>query len=234
MTYGGSDRTESPAIGADGVVDLPAVRTRQLTLVFEAQTPRTSVDSLDGRASGTARRGVGGGGRRGPHRPLRRRRRGAAAVRLGSRGVGRRESTYETAVRASARQVVEASIVPATLCDRPVFLRTGISGPGVEASFSWIPLGARAVRRPTAPSGRVDEICERTRDIGVVFAVGTIGARPRTKVVDARPEREPSTLVLAVPAGKGWTAVRRRASAAERSPSTAGRRGGRCRTASGR
>ena len=40
VPYADSDRTASGEIGADGVVDLPPVRTREMTLTFVSQTPR--------------------------------------------------------------------------------------------------------------------------------------------------------------------------------------------------
>ncbi len=115
--------------------------------------------------------------------------------------------SYETAVRVSARQVVESSVVHATLCERPV-LRTDEVPVTVEASFSWIPLGL-VLARPDGALGEVDEVDEIATaidDTGAVVPAGTIGPRPVAQVVDVDGDA-PSTLVLAVPAGKGWTAV---------------------------
>ena len=80
----------------------------------------------------------------------------------------------------------------------------------VEASFSWIPLGL-VLAPPDGALGEVDELDE-IAGIGdvttpaAVVPAGTIGPRPVTQVVDVDGDA-PSTLVLAVPAGKGWTAV---------------------------
>lgn len=202
VTYGDSDRTVSGEIGVDGVVDLPEVRTREVTLAFEAETPQASADSLTGgvRAVPIAVSDVEVVG--------------APAVSYDADdveqlpcGSGPEVSidgeSYETAVRASARQVVEASVVPAVLCERPV-LRSGDVRVSVEASFSWIPLGL-VLASPDGVLGQVDGD-GAGGDSGGAVPTGTIGARPRTQVLDVDPDG-PATLVLAVPAGKGWVAV---------------------------
>lgn len=202
VTYGDSDRSESGEIGPDGVLDLPAVRTRELTLVFESETPQASTDSLTG------------GIRTVPIAVSEVEVVGAPAVRYDADAVEQLPCgsgpevtvggfVHETAVRVSARQVVEASIVPATLCDRP-FLQTGEVRVGVEASFAWIPIGL-VLTSPDGALGEVDEIGTGTDGGGVVPA-GTIGPRPLSQVVEVDPTGQ-ATLALAVPAGKGWTAV---------------------------
>lgn len=206
VSYGDSARTESGEIGADGVVDLPEVRTREVTLAFEAEVPQASADSLTGGVQAV------------PIAVSEVEVVGAPAVRYDADDVEQLPcgsgpdvsidgESYETAVRASARQVVEASVVPAVLCDRPV-LRAGDVSVSVEASFAWIPTGL-VLASPDGVLGEVDEDgvdAGADADSGDVVPAGTIGARPRTRVLDVDPD-EPATLVLAVPAGTGWAAV---------------------------
>jgi arabinofuranan 3-O-arabinosyltransferase len=74
----------------------------------------------------------------------------------------------------------------------------------VEASFSWIPLGL-VLSRSDGPLGEVDQT-DAVDDTGAVVPAGTISPRPGARVVDVDGDA-PATLVLAVPAGKGWTAL---------------------------
>ncbi len=75
---------------------------------------------------------------------------------------------------------------------------------GVEASFSWIPIGL-VLASPDGVLGEVDEEGSGA-DAGGGVPAGTIGSRPTTQVVDVDADGQ-ATLALAVPAGKGWTAV---------------------------
>ena len=202
VSYGAGDRTASGEIGPDGVLDLPEVRTRELTLVFRAEAPQASADPLTGGLQSV------------PIAVSEVEVEGAPAVRYDADDVEELPCgsgpevtvggvAHETAVRTSARQVVEASIVPATLCERP-FLRTGEVRVGVEASFSWIPSGL-VLASPDGVLGEVDEEGSGA-DAGGGVPAGTIGSRPTTQVVDVDVDGQ-ATLALAVPAGKGWTAV---------------------------
>ncbi len=203
VTYDGSDRTESGEIGADGVVDLPPVRTSGVTLAFDAAAREVSVDSLTG------------GVRDLPVAVSEVEVVGAPAVGYDADTVEQLPcgsgpdvtvgaTTFETAVRASARQVVEAAVVPATLCERPVLGGAEVRVT-VEASFSWIPLGL-VLARPDGALGEVDEPVSRVDDAGGAgIPAGTIGVRPRLRVVEVDGTTS-STLALAVPAGKGWVA----------------------------
>ena len=229
VTYADSDRTASGEIGADGVVDLPPVRTREMTLTFESQTPQTSSDSLTGafRAVPIAISEVEVVG--GPE--VRYDADDVTQLRCGSGPevtVGG-SRTRRPSGRPPGRWWSRPSCT-ATLCERPV-LRTDEVPVTVEASFSWIPLGL-VLARPDGALGEVDELDEmagtgEVDDTGAVVPAGTIGPRPVARVVDVGGDG-PATLALAVPAGKGWTAVVGRASSCRRSPSTGGRRRGRC------
>jgi arabinofuranan 3-O-arabinosyltransferase len=173
-----------------------------MTLTFRSQTPQTSSDSLTGAVGAvpiavSEVEVVGGPEVRYDADDVSQLRCGSGPeVTVGG-------ESYETAVRVSARQVVESSVVHATLCERPV-LRTDEVPVTVEASFSWIPLGL-VLARSDGTLGEVDEI-DAVDDTGAVVPAGTIGPRPGPRVVDVDADA-PSTLVLAVPAGKGWTAV---------------------------
>ena len=202
VSYGDSDRTASGEVGADGAVNLPAVRTRQMTLTFESLVPKMSTDSLTGAALAV------------PIAISEVEVLGGPEVRYDADDVTQLEcgsgpevtvggESYETAVRTSARQVVESSVVQATLCERPVLGADEVPVT-VEASFSWIPLGL-VLSRADGPLGEVDRAAV-VDDPGALVPVGTIATRPDDRVVDVVGDG-PATLALAVPAGKGWTAV---------------------------
>lgn len=109
--------------------------------------------------------------------------------------------THETAVEVSARQVVQASVVAATLCDRPR-LDAGDVRVGVEASFSWIPLGL-VLSEPGGPLGTVNDAVQD--DVALGLPAGVIDPDPRTRTVPTGTD-DAATLVLSVPAGRGWSA----------------------------
>jgi arabinofuranan 3-O-arabinosyltransferase len=202
VSYGDGTESATGEIGDDGVVELPPVRTRSLSVRFEAETQQTSVDSLTAGARPVPMtvsevEVIGG-----PDVAYE-----ADEVDELPCGSGPDVSvggeSYQTAVSASARQVVEAAVVTATLCERPV-LRAGEVAVRIDATFSWIPLGV-VLSPPGGPLGTVDDLsAESFGPAGV--PVGTIGATGGAGGAEIDVDG-PATVVLAVPAGKGWTAV---------------------------
>jgi arabinofuranan 3-O-arabinosyltransferase len=203
VSYGDSTETATGEIGDDGVVELPPVRTRSLSVRFEAETPQTSVDSLTAGSRPVPMtvsevEVIGGPevtyeGEEVEELPC-----GSGPdVSIGG-------ETYQSAVRASARQVVEAAVVTATLCERP-FLRAGEVEVRIDATFSWIPLGL-VLSPPGGALGTVDELSDAVTGAPAGVPVGTIGLGAGGGGADIDVDG-PATIVLAVPAGKGWTAV---------------------------
>lgn len=201
VQYGDSTDSVAAEIGDDGVVELPPVRTRSLSVTFGGGSVASSRDSLTG---GTLRvpaavsevEVVGGP----------RTRYDADEVEELPCGSGPDVTVdgdvHETAVQVSARQVVQASVVLATLCERAT-LRAGEVSVGVEASFAWIPLGL--VLSP--PDGVLGDVGEASsdNDVAASVAAGVIDPDPsRARTIDVD---GPATLSLAVPAGTGWSAV---------------------------
>jgi arabinofuranan 3-O-arabinosyltransferase len=202
VSYGDGTELATGEIGDDGVVELPTVRTRSLSVRFEAETQQTSLDSLTAGSRPVPMtvsevEVIGG-----PDVTYE-----ADEVEELPCGSGPDVSiggeTHQTAVTASARQVVEAAVVTATLCERPV-LRAGEVSVRIDPSFSWIPLGL-VLSPPGGALGTVDEVsAEGFGSAGV--PVGTIGATGGAGGAEIDVDG-PATVVLAVPAGKGWTAV---------------------------
>lgn len=201
VSYGDSTETATGEIGDDGVVELPPVRTRSLSVTFEAETQQTSLDSFTAGSRPVPMtvsevEVIGG-----PEVAYE-----ADEIEQLPCGSGPDVSiggeSYETAVSASARQVVEAAVVTATLCERPL-LGAGEVDVRIDATFSWIPLGL-VLSPPGGALGTVDELSSGSVPPAGLPA-GTIGAAGGGGAdvdVDG-----PATIVLAVPAGKGWIAV---------------------------
>lgn len=200
VSYGDGTESATGEIGDDGVVELPPVRTRSLSVTFEAETQQTSLDSF---TAGTrpvpmtvSEVEVLGG----PDVAY-----DADDVEELPCGSGPDVSvdgeSYETAVRASARQVVEAAVLTATLCERPE-LRAGEVAVSIDASFSWIPLGL-VLAAPGSALGTVDQPASGAVGAAAGVPAGTVDAADGADLeVDG-----PATVTLAVPAGTGWTAV---------------------------
>lgn len=202
VSYGDADETATREIGDDGVVELPPVRTRSLSVRFEAETQQASVDSL---TAGSAPVSLSVseveviGAPDVAYHPDE-----VEQLPCGSGpDVSVGGEIYQTAVAASAREVVQASVVTGTLCERPM-LREGEVEVRIDASFSWIPLGL-VLSPPDGVLGPVDEVAT---DVGATALVpaGVIGpsSGPMATDIDVN---GPATIVLAVPAGTGWTAV---------------------------
>ncbi|NPD06388.1 DUF3367 domain-containing protein [Nocardioides sp. zg-1308] len=187
-------------IGDDGVVRLPPVRTRSVSVIFGADQPVGSVDSVTGATVAVPMalsevEVIGG-----PETEY-------DADRSEELGCGSgpdvtvHGETYETAVRVSARQLVEASLVTARLCEEPT-LPAGEARVSVEASFSWTPVGL--VLAP--PDGFLGDVAElgSAVDAPASLPAGVIAVDPDGRSVEVD---GPSTVALAVPAGTGWSAV---------------------------
>ena len=196
-------RKVSVEVGEDGEVSFTPVRTRSLSVELRSDAPLASLDSLTAgsRSVPVALSEVEVVG--GP----------TVAYDIDTVdelpcGSGPDVSvdgeSYRSAVTLSAREVVEASVVTATVCDRPS-LPAGDSVVEVEASYSWTPLGL-VLSPPDGPLGAVDSDA-RADDPSDPVPAGTMGVDPDSRRIDVSGTAGPArTLVLAVPAGKGWTA----------------------------
>ncbi|NYE38744.1 arabinofuranan 3-O-arabinosyltransferase [Nocardioides cavernae] len=201
VEVGGRGTSFTGEIDQTGSVTFPPVRTRRLSVTFAEVEPQLSVDSATGGEVpvplAVSEVEVVGG----PPTTWDADR----VVRLpcgSGPEVSVGERTYETAVEVSAREVVEASVVAATLCERPR-LGAGEVRVGVEASFSWIPLGL-VLSEPGGPLGTVDGSVQD--DVAPGLPAGVIDPRPRTSTLATGTDGR-ATLVLSVPAGRGWTAT---------------------------
>lgn len=198
-----ADQGVTVEVGPDGLVSLPGWRTTGLTLTFLADSGMTSADSLTGGVrpvpAAVAEVEVVGG----------------PAVRYDQDGVTRLEcgsgptvtvagDVIETSIEVSAREVVEAAVVRATLCDRPT-LNAGDVEVAVEASFSWVPLGL--VLSPVdGPLGTVDSPAPEQAG-AAPLATGVLDSPGSSAALTIGPETgDDRTITFAVPAGSGWTA----------------------------
>lgn len=203
---GTKPRSVERALVASGLVTLPPVRTRSLTVTFlEAEGPKsTDVSSGRVRPSPVAVSEVQVVG--GPDTAFDLDRARTLPCGRGPTVTVAGEDT-PTRVRLSARDLIESRPVTAPLCSRPV-LAEGENPVTLQASFSWFPLGL--VLAP--PGGKLGDVDEpellgeddvvTPLDVDLDALAGRWGAAVD---VDLRGSGT-RTVVLASPAGRGWTA----------------------------
>lgn len=195
--------TVAAAIEDDGSVELPPTRARSLSLTFAADAPVTSYSSSTGAPTpapiAVAEVEVVGG-------PQTRYNADEQVTLPCGSGpdVTIAGKDFETAVTLSARQVVQASVVPATLCGLAI-LRPGDMRVKIDASFAWVPLGM-VLSPPDGPLGDVSEPgLQHVARAGVGSPLaGVIGPDPGVSRVDVAGA---ASLSLAVPSGTGWIAT---------------------------
>lgn len=113
--------------------------------------------------------------------------------------VGQRR--FDTSVIVSADELVRGTVVSASVCGRPDVAR-GTTRVTVRESFRWTPLGL-ALSPADGPLGRIDEMSSSDGPQPLPMAtVGTTGS----EILDLPEADRDGTLVVAVPAGEGWTA----------------------------